>query len=317
MLPSAAAADDSAAADARLLAIEQEEAEKRAEKEKLLRAVVYVQMLGDFQDAFENAEVYYYCLDGVDYVAASDGAKTRIYLPRITKSGEYFLADEEAGDAAAEEIAGLLDEAHRTSTEEFWNKIALAEKPEPEAHDPHPVDQNGVMLVPYYNQGSGYYEDGNWTHTDWPSTCFYNGRTLQQVGCGFTAVAMALSYCLQDMVAPTDLMNGPDYNGNGADGTVGVNAAAAYGVPAYQTGDFDTAISELRDGHPVMVFVGQSAFTNGTHYILLVGILPDGSIAVSDPGKYWNSYFVAGVSFSPDYIRQAAIGGSGTYTIFG
>lgn len=300
----------------RLALIEAEEAAKREEKEHSLKSVVYMKMLGDFGDAFEAAEVYFFCIDGNDYIAASDGNRRFVYLPRVTKSGEYFLADGDAEEGVVDRIDEALDETHLTSTEEFWNKIALAEKPGEEAEIPRPVDENGVMLVPYYNQGAGCYENGDWTHTEWPSATFWNGRTLQQVGCGFTAVAMALSYIRQETISPLELMDGPDYNGNGADGTIGVNAAEAYGVPAYMTGDFGDVLEKLKTGHPVMVFVGKSAFTTGTHYILLVGVLPDGTIAVNDPGKTYNTYFYCGVTFDPSYVQAASLGGS-PYTVFG
>ena len=161
----------------RLALIEAEEAAKREEKEHALKSVVYMKMLGDFGDAFEAAEVYFFCIDGNDYIAASDGNRRFVYLPRVTKSGEYFLADGDAEEGVVDRIDEALDEAHLTSTEEFWNKIALAEKPGEEAEIPRPVDENGVMLVPYYNQGAGCYENGDWTHTEWPSATFWNGRT--------------------------------------------------------------------------------------------------------------------------------------------
>ena len=300
----------------RLAAIEAEEAAKREEKERSLKSVVYMEMLGDFGDAFENAEVYFFCLDGQDYLAASDGNTRRVYLPRVTKSGEYFIAEESADEETVSRICEQLDEAHKSATQEFWNKITLAEKPEEVPEIPHPVDENGVMLVPYYNQCNGYYEDGAWTHTEWPGTVLWSGKTFAAVGCGFAATAMALSYCTQQFISPMDIVNGPDFNGNGADGTVGVNAAAAYEVPAYQTSDFGEVLQALKNGHPVMVFVGKSAFTNGTHYITLVGVLPDGTIAVNDPSKTWNTYFYCGVTFTPEYVQSAALGGN-AYTIFG
>ena len=301
----------------KLQLIEEQEAEKRAEKERQLKAVVYQEMLGDFGASFENAEVYFYCIDGQDYLAASDGATSRIYLPRMTKSGEYFLAEGEAGEAAASQIYSALDETHLVSTQDFWNRIELAEKPEEKHEDPHPVDQNGVMMVPYFNQGAGYFKDGEWTCTDWPSATFYDGQTLQALGCGFTATAMALSYIGGEIVPPTDLMGLSDYNRMGANGTIGVHAASLYGFDAYQTGDFSLALQELRNGHPVMVYVGPSVFTKGTHYILLVGILPDGTIAVNDPGKTYNSYFYCGVTFDPSTVQAAAMGGPDVYTVFG
>ena len=308
---------DGMSREEKLKAIEQEEAQKRTEKEKQLKTVVYQKMLGDFGDAFENTELYFYCIDGKDYLAASDGNRSVIYFPRVTKSGEYFLAEGEAGEETASQIYAALDDAHRSSTEDFWNRIELAEMPEEEHKDPHPVDQFGVMMVPYFNQCYGYFKDGEWTCTDWPGTTFYDGQTLAALGCGFTATAMALSYLGGEIVPPTDLMGLSDYNRMGANGTIGVHAASLYGFDAYRTGDFGEAIQQLKAGHPIMVYVGQSVFTSGTHYILLVGVLPDGTIAVNDPSKTYNSYFYCGVTFDPETVYAAAMSGPDVYTVFG
>lgn len=319
-VPAAASAVSAAESDPsvaeRLAAIEQEEQAKRAEKERALKSVLFTEMLKDFGDAFGNAEVYFLCIDGQDYVAASDGNSRYVYLPRMTKQGEYFISDEGVDGDTISRIDEQLDESHLSSTDEFWNKIALAEKPVQPAAIPQPVDGNGVMMVPYYNQSHGYFENGEWTHTDWPSTTFYDGKTLSAVGCGFTATAMALSYCTQEFITPVDLMGCPDYNGNGANGTIGVNCAADYNVPAYQTSDYGEVLEALKNRHPVMVYVGQSAFTSGTHYILLVGVLPDGTVAVNDPSKTWNTYYYCGVTFDASYVQSASLGAN-AFTIFG
>ena len=65
-----------------------------------------------------------------------------------------------------------------------------------------------------------------------------------------------------------------------------------------------------------MVYVGQSAFTSGTHYILLVGVLPDGTVAVNDPSKTWNTYYYCGVTFDASYVQSASLGAN-AFTIFG
>ena len=99
--------------------------------------------------------------------------------------------------------------------------------------------------------------------------------------------------------------------------TIGTVSAASYGVDAYITGDFDEVLMALRNGQPVMEHVGSPPFTNEGHYILLVGILPDGTIAVNDPGHMDNSYWYCGVSWPVDVILGAVKNINTAFTVFG
>lgn len=305
----------------RVKAIEAEEAAKRAHREVILKNRLYVQLLADQKDISENADVYFVCDNGADYVAAVEGERTAVYLACITRGGEYFLTTDTVNEAIEAHVSGLLDPSMLRSTEEFWNHILLRDAPASTSgvSANRPVDANGVMMVPYYNQSAGYYVNGSWMFTEWPSVSFnVNGHTMSQAGCGFFSTAMALSYILQRVVAPIDFKeNGQYIAGGGSAVTVGVTSAAMYGVDAYITSDFGEVLMALRNGQPVMEHVGAPPFTNGGHYILLVGLLPDGTIAVNDPGHVENSYWYCGCSWPQEIITGCAKDLSTAYTVFG
>ena len=145
-----------------------------------------------------------------------------------------------------------------------------------------------------------------------------NGHTMSQAGCGFFSTAMALSYILQRVVAPIDFKeNGQYIAGGGSAVTVGVTSASMYRVPAYLTSDIGEVLTALRNGQPVMEHVGSPPFTLNGHYILLVGVLPDGTIAVNDPGHVENSYWYCGVSFPLETIVGCMKDPSTAFTVFG
>ena len=306
----------------KLSALDREDEVRRQHNEALLRESLIerckIDRGADFSD---DLKVYYVCINEMDYVAAVDGEDIRVYLACITKQGEYFVSAENLIDEVVTTVTENLTEENLVSTAEFWNKVTLMDKSAGtiDSCSARPVDENGVMEVPYFNQGAGYYVNGEWTCTDWPGATFnVNGHTMQQAGCGFFSTAMALSYVLQDIISPVEFKENGEYIDNeGSAVTVGVHSAAMYGVSAYLTGDWSTVYSALINGHPVMEHVGPSVFTSGGHYILLVGILPDGSVAVNDPGHKDNTYWYNHTVFSQETIQAAAKGGNLAYTVFG
>ncbi len=306
----------------KLSALDEEDALRRKRNEMLLREAMLARYRIDHgADVSENLKIYYICVNEMDYIAAVNGEDVQVYLACITKQGEYFVSTENLIDEVVSTVSRYMTEENTVSSKEFWNKITLMDKPEGiiDGNSLRPTDENGVMCVPYFNQGAGFYDNGEWTFTEWPNIAFnVNGHTMHQAGCGFFSTAMALSYVRQELIAPVDFKENGEYiDDNGSAVTVGVHSAAMYGVPAYLTGDWKTVYSALINGHPVMEHVGPSVFTNGGHYILLVGVLPDGTIAVNDPGHVSNTYWYCSAVFSQDIIRAAAKGGNLAYTVFG
>lgn len=306
----------------KIAALEEEDALRRERNEMLLRESMLARYKIDHgADLPEDLKIYYICVNEMDYIVCESGEDIQVYLACITKQGEYFVSTENLIDEVIETVSRHMTEENLTSSAEFWNKITLMDKPDGiiDGNSLRPVDENGIMCVPYFNQGAGFYDNGEWTYTDWPNIAFnVNGHTMHQAGCGFFSTAMALSYVKQELIAPVDFKENGEYIAdNGSAVTVGVNSAAMYGVPAYLTGDWKTVLSALINGHPVMEHVGPSVFTSGGHYILLVGVLPDGRIAVNDPGHKDNTYWYCNACFPQDVIRAAEKGGNLAYTVFG
>ena len=305
----------------RLQAIENQEAAKRDHKEVILKRRLRIQLLSDGVELGDDAVTYFICDNGTDYVVAEDDGEQYIYNACITRSGEYFLADDTINEGIRMHVSTLVDDSCLRSTEPFWNHVLLRDAPQTSSgsNQNRPTDANGVMMVPYFNQGAGYFVNGTWMYTEWPGVSFnVNGHTMSQAGCGFFSTAMALSYVLQRIVAPIDFKeNGQYIAGGGSAVTVGVASASMYHVPAYMTSDINEVLMALRNGQPVMEHVGSPPFTNGGHYILLVGVLPDGTIAVNDPGHVENSYWYCGVSFPIETIMRCVKDPSTAFTVFG
>ena len=305
----------------RLQAIENQEAAKRDHKEVILKRRLRIQLLSDGVELGDDAATYFICDNGTDYVVAEDNGEQYVYNACITRSGEYFLADDTINEGIRMHVSTLVDDSCLCSTEPFWNHVLLRDAPQTSSgtNQNRPTDANGVMMVPYFNQGAGYFVNGTWMYTEWPGVSFnVNGHTMSQAGCGFFSTAMALSYVLQRIVAPIDFKeNGQYIAGGGSAVTVGVASASMYHVPAYMTSDINEVLMALRNGQPVMEHVGSPPFTNGGHYILLVGVLPDGTIAVNDPGHVENSYWYCGVSFPIETIMRCVKDPSTAFTVFG
>ena len=294
--------------------IEEHEYRKRLHKETMIRERVIAEVLTDNPIELDNTveinpTIYYTCYDDVtDYVITDYNGVLYVFYMRVTKDGEYFLSRVKIAKEIEGKFRAMMETENLHTTELFWNKVALSMPEDGVNVSIRPVDMNGVMMVPYFNQGAGYYlGNGQWTCQDWPSITFnVNGHTMQEAGCGFFSTAMALSYLKQRIVAPVEFKeNGQYIADEGSAVTVGVATAETYGVHAYFTSDINEVIEALRNGHPVMAHVGPSVFTGGGHYILLVGYTREGKFAVNDPGHKDNTYFYNGVTFDANTILGA------------
>jgi len=185
------------------------------------------------------------------------------------------------------------------------------------------VDKNGVMNVPYINQHYGLWVDGKWEHTDWPGTYFEGSSTatFDAGGCGFASSAMAISYCLGEVINVPDIMNREcGFNGLAGNPDCGVLSAKKYGLKAEQLKNQtkDEVAKQLLSGNPVMVLEDHSIFGGGRqHYILLVGYV-NGEFAAADPSGLFdrNSYLFSKKTHSWNTIDDGASHVSGAYTVF-
>ena len=197
------------------------------------------------------------------------------------------------------------------------------------------VDENGIPIAPYCNQCLGLWnqELGRWTHTDWPYQP-YNERNaapypanLMWQGCGITCGSMVMSYLTGiEELNPIDIASYDDAIKNDmipyANERLGTNIASDHGV------SWQEVIDALTDGHMAIILVGNHAHipeiapyrgqdtwasTSG-HFIVLLGIMPDGTIAVHDPARAGASYWYQEqkVTFPPQWIEPAFLGSGST-----
>ena len=197
------------------------------------------------------------------------------------------------------------------------------------------ADENGIPQVPYIHQGFGVYDftANSYTHTEILSHSFPDGCTFSAGACGYCCSAMAVSYIAGHLVLPTDFEEGGSWMGTwlgAATHDVGKKAAARYGIETRQTQSIDDAYQELKNGNLVMVIeqgggvpgvpsfqgVPDGGWTADGHFILMIGVLPDGSIAVNDSASTQRTYWFNGKKgWTKEQISLRA-SGSPTYTIF-
>lgn len=182
---------------------------------------------------------------------------------------------------------------------------------------------DGIIQVPYIKQvrstpitkaGAGGLYDFNtkkYTHTDWPSYSFPNGRTIATSGCGQCSTAMGVSYASGKIIAPSAFSKW--YVGAGSDHEIGSKGAAKYGVATKRTANINEVIKALRKGNPVMSLQKQGIFTNGGHFIMIVGY-KDGKFAVNDPSSEKRTTRLSNRWYTQKEITQSAAPTS--YTIF-
>ena len=180
----------------------------RLHKETMIRERVIMELSGvDTEHSIDitgnetvnediDPELYYTCYDGItDYVLTEYNGELYVFYVRITVDGQYFLSRVKLSGQADDKFRAMMTAENRHTDTMFWNKVALSKPDDDQEVTIRPVDANGVMLVPYFNQGAGYYVgNGEWTATDWPNVQFnVNGHTMHEAGCGFFSTAMALS----------------------------------------------------------------------------------------------------------------------------
>lgn len=192
--------------------------------------------------------------------------------------------------------AGIIKDADSQPTEEQEQKAL--KKILKDADLARKKDENGIPIVPVYFQGGGVMVNGVWMHQDWANQPYWNG-TIATQGCGICALAVPLTwygYAAEgDAYNPIDIARSTGHNspetGLGDFGSV-------YGlhIQGLQTGEVKQA---LRDGKFVYINGGGTDWTgspHGGHFMMLIGIKEDGTIAVADSGTGWNktSYWANG-----------------------
>lgn len=192
------------------------------------------------------------------------------------------------------------------------------------------TDENGIPMVPLICQWKGSWDQStqSWKNTDWPNQSYDSGN-LANSGCGITSAAMAFSAMKGELINPIRLANSGKYIINDmvptANSKMGTNYKRDFGI------SWESAVKALKEGNMVIALMngnhcpGFSSYTgstshwplssSGAHFILLIGIKSDGTIAVADPGSkmsvsYW--YKNQKTTIPQSMIRPAFVGSGST-----
>ena len=139
----------------------------------------------------------------------------------------------------------------------------------------------GYADLPYYNQ-----TDKRWANHP------YGSSTIYSSGCGPTSLAMVVSGLTGNRITPDVVANWSVQNGHRAEGAGSywslMTAGGKYyglNVESVSRKNPNKTMKALSDGHPVIVSMGKGHFTNGGHFIVLVGLTSDGKVLVHDPAS--------------------------------
>lgn len=114
------------------------------------------------------------------------------------------------------------------------------------------------------------------------------GRTIASSGCGFTSVAMIVSYLTGKTITPREMI--ADWSrayyvlGAGMSWDFPAAAAKKYNLKVTEVASINQAMTALQQGKPVLNSQGAGLFTSAGHLIVLRGVV-NGHILVNDPNK--------------------------------
>lgn len=170
----------------------------------------------------------------------------------------------------------------------------------------------GVIESPYRMNIPLYYQ----YKAPWGSKRYGNG-TISKNGCAPTSIAMVFSYLLSSDIYPDTItaFTGNRYYVNGAGSSWDIFPACAdqWGVTCTNVGiSAQKIISELSQGHPVILSMGPGKFTSGGHLIVITGINSEGKVYVNDPNDNTSKNHI-GQEFNLGQILLEAKGGWSFY----
>lgn len=112
-------------------------------------------------------------------------------------------------------------------------------------------------------------------------------RTIATSGCGITCLAMVATYLTDTVYSPIELAErfGDKYAWHGTSASIFPDSEELLGLDYDRTTySWDVVYEALKNGQVAVALVNSnSIFTNGGHYIVLAGLMPDGKIIVNDP----------------------------------
>ena len=143
----------------------------------------------------------------------------------------------------------------------------------------------GGQRVPIYYQNN--------PNCDWGS--FNSSETVADSGCGFTSVAMILTYLTGSEITPTSVVNRYKDSyfqpGSGMRHSLAIQIANDYNLSVSSTNSASSVVNALKEGRVVLARGPESGysgglFSSGGHFIVLRGIDDSGKIYVNNPNYY-------------------------------
>lgn len=129
----------------------------------------------------------------------------------------------------------------------------------------------------------------------WGSHMYLPSENMSQAGCGPTTAAMVLSSVTGQTVTPLDVANYSVEHGYmdpnaGTSWGLFPDLGQKYGIGLNKVDDYSAASTAMSQGRPV-IFSGQGGapYTSGGHFVMGVGMTPDGQVIINDPNKSENS----------------------------
>ena len=248
----------------------------------------------------------------------------------IKEDGSLTALDVTSCWQVAETRTEVLDSSLNTtsstiSAEKAQNRVSLSDDPSYYEEAKKELEEiKKKEAEANINTGDGYN-----TTTGLPIPVMYQGDyanvslcggNVATNGCGWTSLAMIMSYLTGKTITPADIISWSGIkgcmhmNGGGMLHDFANTVAIHYGFqkPIY-TEDASLAVQALKNNQPVMSSQGPGLFTKGGHLIVLRGIDSENKIYVNDPNRrnaITNGYINRG--FTVGEIDQAA----GHYFIF-
>ena len=149
---------------------------------------------------------------------------------------------------------------------------------------------------------------------DYPEiVLYYNGipKSVATSGCGAASVSMVIAY----LTGNTDqnpytlfraAVDDGRYHGNGLSHGTLQWLAGQYGVYGkWIEGSESAIVNALNAGYPVIAHMGEGAFTEKGHYIVLRGLTEDGKVLVNDPASRERSHMAFPISSILDQARAS------------
>lgn len=224
------------------------------------------------------------------YTTNKDKSTQEIVQEGIKELKEYIttykMSEEEIKELPSTEIKEQTEEQENATEQEVENEAF--ELQGEVAYEGDRARSWDVELGDY--KGLTYYSqiDSRWSNMMYSSVGDRN-QTIGTSGCGPTSAAMVVTACrgaiTPDKMSDLFVKYGYRSSNNGTYWSAFRAVADEFDIEYKETYNLDTVVNLLRNNHYVVASCGNGLFTNGGHFIVLIGI-EGNTIKVYDPYLY-------------------------------